>query len=64
MEHLSLNHSTAMEESVFLLSKKDKNFNQIVENFILNKQEPFILQKFISQVKDGDKRIILSTENP
>ncbi len=51
-------------EGVFLLSKKDKNFNQIVENFILNKQEPFILQKFISQVKDGDKRIILIDGEP
>ena len=51
-------------EGVFLLSKKDKNFNQIVENFILYKQEPFILQKFISQVKDGDKRIILIDGEP
>mgnify|MGYP001297789715 CR=1 FL=1 len=51
-------------EGVFLLSKRDKNFNQILEHYITNKKEPFILQKFIPQVKNGDKRIILIDGEP
>ena len=46
-------------ESVFLLEKKDKNFNQIVENFLNKSSEPFILQKFIPEVKKGDKRVLI-----
>ena len=51
-------------EGVFLLNKNDKNFNQIIESFILYKKEPFILQKFIPQVRNGDKRIILIDGEP
>jgi glutathione synthase len=51
-------------ESVFLLEKKDKNFNQIVENFLNKSSEPFILQKFIPEVKKGDKRVLIVNGNP
>ena len=34
-------------DSVFLLTKKDKNYNQIIENFLNKSSEPFIIQKFI-----------------
>ena len=51
-------------ESVFLLEKKDKNFNQIVENFLNKSSEPFILQKFIPEVKKGDKRVLIINGNP
>jgi glutathione synthase len=51
-------------ESVFLLEKKDKNFNQIVENFLNKSSEPFILQKFLPEVKKGDKRVLIVNGNP
>ena len=51
-------------ESVFLLEKKDKNFNQIVENFLNKSSEPFILQKFIPEVKKGDKRVLIVNGSP
>lgn len=51
-------------ESVFLLNKKDKNFNQIIENFLNKSIEPFILQKFIPEVKKGDKRVLIINGNP
>ena len=51
-------------ESVFLLNKKDKNFNQIIENFLNKSSEPFILQKFIPEVKKGDKRVLIINGNP
>jgi glutathione synthase len=51
-------------ESVFLLEKKDKNFNQIVENFLNKSSEPFILQKFIPEVKKGDKRVLIVNGTP
>ncbi len=51
-------------ESVFLLEKKDKNFNQIIENFLNKSSEPFILQKFIPEVKKGDKRVLIVNGSP
>tara|TARA_B100001029_G_C15033903_1_gene438853 strand:- start:428 stop:1351 length:924 start_codon:yes stop_codon:yes gene_type:complete len=51
-------------ESVFLLDITDKNYNQIIEKFINQSQEPFIVQKFIPEIKKGDKRIILINGEP
>ncbi len=51
-------------ESVFLLDPKDKNYNQIIEKFINQHNEPFIVQKFLSEIKHGDKRIILINGQP
>ena len=51
-------------ESVFLLTKKDKNYNQIIENFLNKSSEPFIIQKFIPQVKNGDKRVLIVNGKP
>ena len=51
-------------ESVFLLDKKDKNYNQIIENFLGKSFEPFIVQKFIPEVSKGDKRILIVNGNP
>ena len=50
-------------ESIFLLNKKDENYNQIIERFINQQTEPFIIQKFLPQIKNGDKRIIQSMDN-
>ena len=51
-------------ESVFLLKRNDKNYNQILEKFIIEQNEPFIVQKFIPEVKNGDKRIIIVDGDP
>ncbi len=45
--------------NVFYSDKNDRNFGSIIENFLALNNEPFIAQKFIPKVKDGDKRIIL-----
>ena len=51
-------------ESVFLLDRKDKNYNQIIESFVNNSSEPFIVQEYLSEIKNGDKRIIIVNGNP
>ncbi len=51
-------------EGVFFLDIKDKNYNQIIEKFINHQTEPFIIQKFIPEIKNGDKRIILIDGEP
>ncbi len=51
-------------ESIFLLNKKDENFNQIIERFINDLDEPFVVQKFLPEIKNGDKRIILINGEP
>ena len=45
--------------NVFYSDGNDRNFGSIIENFLEWSKEPFIIQKFIPKVKDGDKRIIL-----
>ncbi len=45
--------------NVFYSDGTDRNFGSIIENFLEFSKEPFIIQKFIPKVKDGDKRIIL-----
>ena len=49
---------------MFLLSRKDVNYNQIIERFIDQLNEPFIVQKFLPEIKNGDKRIILINGEP
>jgi len=51
-------------EDIFFLNKKDKNYNQILEAFLKKNNEPFIIQKFLPEIKKGDKRIILIDGNP
>ncbi len=45
--------------SIFYSNKSDRNFSSIIENFMNISNEPFIIQKFIPNVSNGDKRIIL-----
>jgi len=45
--------------SIFYSNKSDRNFSAIIENFMNISNEPFIIQKFIPNVSQGDKRIIL-----
>ena len=51
-------------ESIFLLDQDDENYNQIIETFIDKQKEPFIVQKFLKEIKNGDKRIILIDGKP
>ena len=51
-------------QGIFLLDKKDKNYNQIIEKFIDEEDIPFIVQKFLPEIKNGDKRIILINGEP
>ncbi len=51
-------------ESIFLLNIQDENYNQITERFIDQLKEPFIIQKFLPEIKYGDKRIILINGEP
>jgi glutathione synthase len=44
---------------VFRLSGDDQNFAALVELFTLNFREPFIAQRYLPEVRKGDKRIIL-----
>tara|TARA_B100001996_G_scaffold14306_1_gene11937 strand:- start:110 stop:1030 length:921 start_codon:yes stop_codon:yes gene_type:complete len=51
-------------EDIFFLHKKDKNYNQVIESFLKKNNEPFIIQKFLPEIKKGDKRIILIDGSP
>ena len=46
-------------EGVFYIKDNDTNFNVIMENFLNLYEEQFIIQRYIPEVKKGDKRIIL-----
>jgi glutathione synthase len=46
-------------EGVVLIKKDDLNFNSIFELLFKTYQTPLLAQKFIPEIKDGDKRIIL-----
>src|SRR5580693_1031348 len=46
-------------EAVFRLEREDLNFGSLYELFATMFREPWVVQKFLPAVKDGDKRIIL-----
>jgi glutathione synthase len=45
--------------AVFRLTKDDLNFGSLYDLFSTNFREPWVIQKFLPEVKDGDKRIVL-----
>jgi len=49
---------------VFLLSAGDQNLSALIELFEQNFVEPFMIQKYLPDVKKGDKRIILVGGEP
>ena len=49
---------------IFFLGEKDKNFNSLIEIFLDNHPEQFILQEYLPNIKFGDKRIILINGKP
>ena len=46
-------------EAVFRLAREDLNFGSLYDLFATMLREPWMVQKFLPAVKDGDKRIIL-----
>jgi glutathione synthase len=46
-------------EAVFRLAKDDLNFGSLYELFATMFREPWVVQKFLPAVREGDKRIIL-----
>ena len=46
-------------EAVFLLQRQDLNFGSLFDLFTATFREPWVVQKFLPAVKEGDKRIIL-----
>jgi len=46
-------------EAVFRLAREDLNFGSLYDLFAATFREPWVVQKFLPEVRDGDKRIIL-----
>jgi glutathione synthase len=46
-------------EAVFRLAQEDLNFGSLYDLFATMLREPWVVQKFLPAVRDGDKRIIL-----
>jgi glutathione synthase len=46
-------------EAVFRIGREDLNFGSLYDLFATTFREPWVVQKFLPAVKDGDKRIIL-----
>ncbi len=46
-------------EAVFLVTREDLNFGSLYDMFSVTFREPWVIQKFLPAVKEGDKRIIL-----
>jgi len=50
--------------SIFKLNEKDPNINVVIEVLTKNGHSTIMAQKFIPEIKDGDKRIILINGEP
>jgi glutathione synthase len=44
---------------IFKVSEDDPNFGPLCDMFLADSREPWVIQRFLPQVVDGDKRIIL-----
>ena len=44
---------------IFMLNKNDKNINVIIETMTNNEQKQIMAQRYLPEIKNGDKRIIL-----
>ena len=49
---------------VFFIKENDKNFSTIIETIFENNKEPLIIQEYLTEIKNGDKRIILINGEP
>jgi glutathione synthase len=46
-------------EAVFRLTRDDLNFGSLYDLFVATFREPWVVQRFLPEVRNGDKRIIL-----
>ena len=53
-----------MVAKVYSCSPKDENFNSILEMFFSQNKEPLMIQEYLKDVRDGDKKIILPKNEP
>ena len=51
-------------KGIFKISSNDKNIAKKIQNILKKENLPLVIQKYISQIKEGDKRIILINGNP
>ena len=51
-------------KGIFKISSNDKNITKKIQNILKKENLPVVIQKYIPQIKDGDKRIILINGNP
>ncbi|MGJ3247108.1 MAG: glutathione synthase [Elainellaceae cyanobacterium] len=51
-------------EGIFLIEARDRNFNSLIEVSTQYNQLPIIVQQYLPEAKDGDKRIILLNGEP
>ena len=51
-------------QGVFHILPEDENLNSILEMFFNQSNEPLIIQEYLKNVRDGDKRIILLNGKP
>ena len=49
---------------VFLIQEGDQNLNSLIELFEQSFREPFMVQRYLPEVRQGDKRIILVDGEP
>src|SRR5690606_11465813 len=49
---------------IFHLQEADRNLAALLELFLQTFREPFIVQRYLSEVREGDKRIILIEGEP
>jgi glutathione synthase len=49
---------------VFLIQETDQNLASLIELFELNFREPFMVQRYLPEVRQGDKRIIIVDGEP
>ncbi|MDR9404629.1 MAG: glutathione synthase [Halothece sp. Uz-M2-17] len=51
-------------EGILFLEKRDRNLNSLIEISTENGRKPVMIQSFLPEAKDGDKRIILLDGEP
>ena len=51
-------------KGIFKITSSDKNINKKIQDILKKEKLPIIVQKYISQIKEGDKRVILLDGNP
>ncbi|MCC6598889.1 MAG: glutathione synthase [Alphaproteobacteria bacterium] len=49
---------------IFHIAEKDENYNALLEMFSTTYKEPFMIQRYLPAIRQGDKRIILIDGHP